>query len=250
MRIARETWLLFRRRLIEQVRSPVWLFMGFATPLMYLALFAPLLGGIPAMGEAGVANVFVPGLLALFALSSGTGIGWTIIHELNTGVIERFRVSPISRFSLLMGNVLKDVVMFVLPALIVIIVASFTGFRLHAAGLALLLVLLCILTAVVSAVSSCLGLLFKDIGTLAAVVTGLQLPLTLLAGVLLPISFGPLWLQILAHFNPLYYVVEAARVLADGSVWDPKVLLAFAVMGALLAITLGWATRVYRKAVA
>ena len=46
---------------------PIWLFMGLTTPLLYLALFSPLLSGIPALREAGVAYVFVPGLLALFA---------------------------------------------------------------------------------------------------------------------------------------------------------------------------------------
>ncbi|AGA59473.1 ABC-type polysaccharide/polyol phosphate export systems, permease component [Thermobacillus composti KWC4] len=250
MTIMTEIGLLFRRRLMEQIRSPIWLFMGLTTPLLYLALFAPLLKGIPAMAEAGIANVFVPGLLALFALSSSTGIGWIIIHELNAGVVERFRVTPVSRFALLMGNVLKDVVMFLLPALLVIGVAGFAGFDIHAGGLAVLLVLLSLLAAMVSAVSGSLGLILREIGTLAAVVTGLQLPITLLAGVLLPISFGPRWLQVLAHLNPLYYVVEASRLLAGGVIWDGKVLLAFAVIGSLLAITLVWATNVYKKAVA
>lgn len=250
MKIALETGLLFRRRILEQIRSPIWLFMGLTTPLLYLALFAPLLGGLPTVGGAGVADAFVPGLLALLALSSGTGIGWIINHELKTGVIERFRVSPVSRFSLLMGNVLKDIVTFLLPALLVISVAGLEGFHIHAGGLAVLLVLLCLLTAVVSAASSSLGLAAKDIGTIAAVVTGLQLPITLLAGVLLPISLGPAWLQVLAHLNPLYYVVEAARVLAGGRVWDRQVFWAFAVMVPLLALTLGWATSIYRRAVA
>lgn len=250
MNIVLEIGLLFKRRIMEQLRSPIWLFMGLTTPLLYLALFAPLLGEIPSVGEEGIADAFVPGLLALFALNSGTGIGWTINYELKTGVIERFRVSPVSRFSLLMGNVLKDIVAFLLPALIVILVSSFAGFHIHTGGLAILLVLLCILTAVVSAASSSLGLISKDIGTIAAVVTGLQLPVTLLAGVLLPISLGPTWLQVLAHLNPLYYVVEASRVLAGGTIWDVKILLAFAVMVPLLAITLSWATNVFRRAVA
>ena len=250
MNIVLETGLLFKRRLLEQIRSPIWLFMGLTTPLLYLALFAPLLGGLPTVGGEGVADAFVPGLLALFALSSGSGIGWTINLELKTGVIERFRVSPVSRFSLLMGNVLKDITAFLLPALMVIAIAGFAGFHIHAGGLAVLLVLLGLLTAVVSAACSSLGLVAKDIGTIAAVVTGLQLPVTLLAGVLLPISLGPAWFQALAHLNPLYYVVEASRVLAGGAIWDMKVLLAFAVMLPLLGITLRWATKVYRRAVA
>ncbi len=86
-------------------------------------------------------------------------------------------------------------------------------------------------------------------GTIAAVITGLQLPITLLAGALLPISLGLIWLQVLAYLNPLYYVVEASRVLAGGVIWDGKVLLAFAVMLPLLAVTLNRAVAVYQKAV-
>lgn len=52
-------------------------------------------------------------------------------------------------------------------------------------------------------VAQALGLILKDIGSLAAVVTGSQSPLMLLSGVLLPISLGPAWLQALAHADPL-----------------------------------------------
>ena len=44
----------------------------------------------------------------------------------------------------------------------------------------------------------------------------------LLAGVLLPISLGPTWMRVLAHFNPLYYLVEGARALAAGAFADPR----------------------------
>lgn len=113
----------------------------------------------------------------------------------------------------------------------------------------MLLILLSLLAAVVSAASGSLGLILKEIGSLAAVVTGLQLPITLLAGVLLPISIGPNWLKLIAHLNPMYYVVEASRVLSAGTIDSSKVSQAFLVMLPLTIIVLWWATRVYRKAV-
>jgi ABC-2 type transport system permease protein len=61
--------------------------------------------------------------------------------------------------------------------------------------MAILLVLLALLIAIVSAWSSALGLSLRQIGSLAAVVSGLQLPLTLLSGVLLPMSLAPGWLR-------------------------------------------------------
>jgi ABC-2 type transport system permease protein len=164
--------------------------------------------------------------------------------------IERLRVTPASRFSLMMGTVLKDVVMFIITALMVIVASSFFGFHLHWGGLVILLIMLSMITAVISAWSQRLGLIIKDIGGLAAVVTSLQLPITLLSGILLPLSLGPKWIQAIAHINLLYYAVEASRVLAGGTLYSVEALKAFLVMIPLFVIVLWWATRVYRKAVA
>lgn len=247
-----EISLLFKRKMLELLRQPVWLFSGLMTPLLYIALFSPLLKGLsnPPLGTGAVLDSFVPGVLTLLAFGSGMGSGWVMIGELQSGVIERLRVSPASRFSLLIGAVLRDVVGFIATSLLVIIISALFGFRVHIPGLILLLVLLSLLTAIISAWSGSLGLILKNIGSLAAVVTGLQLPLTLLSGILLPISLGPKWLQVIAHFNPLYYTVEASRVLADGKIHNSETLLAFAVILPLTAVVLWWSTRVYQKAVA
>jgi ABC-2 type transport system permease protein len=252
MRIFKETMLLFKRKLMETVRQPMWLFMGLMTPLLYVLLFAPLLKnmGYPPRTTAEVLDSFVPGILTLLAFGSGMGAGWTVIGELQSGVIERLRVAPISRFSILMGSVLRDVLMFIIPSVLVIAICSFLGFHVRLGGLLVLLFLLCLLTAVISAWSGSLGLIVREVGGLAAVVSGLQLPLTLLSGVLLPLSLGPDWLRVIAHINPLYYTVEASRVLAEGVINSTETITAFAVMIPLTIVALAWSTQVYRKAVA
>ena len=93
-------------------------------------------------------------------------------------------------------------------------------------------VLLALLTAACSATSSALGIKLKQIGSLAAVVTGVQLPLTLLSGILLPLSLGPAWLRVLGHLNPMYYTVQAARDLAAGTITTTAVGIGFLVTAA------------------
>ncbi|MFG1927821.1 ABC transporter permease [Cryptosporangium sp. NPDC048952] len=245
--------LLWWRKMLETIRQPVWVVAGLTTPLLYLLLFAPLLdrlAGGPAFPRGEVLDVFMPGLLALLAFSSGMGAGWGVIAELQTGVVERLRVTPASRFALLIGGVLRDVVAFLLPAVIVVLIAVPFGYSPSVPGVVGLLVLLCFVTATTSAWSSALGLIFRDIGGLAAVVTGLQLPLTLLSGVLLPLSLAPGWLRGLAHVDPLYYAVQASRALSDGVVDLSRVGLGVAVIGVLTVVTLTWATRCYRRVAA
>ena len=251
MIILKEIGLFSKRKILETLRQPVWIISELMTPLLYMLLFSPLLKnmGYPPRTTAGILNSFVPGLLTLLAFSTGMGSGWTIIHELETGVIERLRVTPASRFSILMGTILTDILNFLVPSALVLAISSFFGFAIHPVGLAVLLLLLCLLTAVVSAFSTSLGLILQQIGSVAAVITSLQLPLTLLSGILLPLSLGPAWLRAIAHINPMYYTVEASRILAAGVLVSPETLKAFAVMVPLTVIALWWATGVYRKTV-
>jgi len=253
VKTARDIGLLFQRYATQLLRNPVWLIVGFSTPILYLALFTPLLknlagaGGLPS---GNVLDLFLPGILSLLAFASGTGPGFSTIFELKAGVIERFRVTPASRFAILTGPILASMVMmFVFDAVVVAVGAGF-GFSVHWAGLAVLAVLLGLLMIIMAAFSIATALVTKEISGFAAIVNGINLPILLLAGVLLPISLGPAWMRVIAHFNPLYYLVQASRVLASGTLADPAVWQAFAVLVPLCALVLTWATRVFRHAVA
>jgi ABC-2 type transport system permease protein len=249
MTVAVETSLLFRRKLVEFLRQPMWVAVGLSTPLLYLVLFGPLLeslAGTAGFPPGGALDVFVPGIVVLMAFTSGMGAGWISIWELDSGVIERLSVTPVSRLGLVLGTVLRDAATFVVAAVLVMVVAIPFGFAPDPMGIVVLLVLAALLTMAISAWSAALGIVVGEIGTLAAIVTGLQLPLTLLSGVLLPLSLAPAWMVAIAHLDPLYYAVEAARDLAAGSILTGAVGLAFLVTGGLTAVSLGWAVRVYR----
>ena len=71
-----------------------------------------------------------------------------------------------------------------------------------------------------------------------------------LGGVLLPISLGPGWMRVLAHLNPLYYAVSAARAWRPAPSRGSAVWQAFAVLTPLCAVVMSWATAVVRRAVA
>ena len=253
MKIIRDTALLFARSALQLLRNPVWLFVGLSTPLLYLALFTPLLRGLPGVAgqsTGAVLDEFLPGILALLAFSSGMGPGFNVIFELQSGVVERFRVTPTSRLALLLGPILATVAgMFVFDAVLVAVGVGF-GFSPHLFGLLVLAVLAGLLAVTVSAFSMATALSTKEISGFAAVVNGLNLPILLLAGVLLPITLGPTWLRVLGHFDPLYYLVTAARTLASGHLATADTWHAFAVLVPLCALTLAWATRAYRTAVA
>jgi ABC-2 type transport system permease protein len=252
MKTARDTGLLFHRYTVQLLRNPIWLFVGLSTPVLYLLLFTPLLKGLVGAKDFsahGVLELFLPGILSLLAFTTGNSAGFNTLFELQSGLIERLRVTPASRLAILIGPILSSLLMMTVFDAVVVGVAVLFGFTIHWAGLLVLTVLLCALSTLMAAFSTATALVTKDISSFAAIINGMNLPLLLLSGVLLPIALGPLWLRVLAHFNPLYYLVVASRSLAVGQLSSPAVWQAFAVLMPLCVLVLAWATRVFRRAV-
>ena len=112
MRTLRDTWLIYRRSLRLTLRQPVWVAMGIFQPILYLVLFGPLLeGATGATGStANAYNWFIPGLLVQTAMFAAAFAGFGLVAELRNGVVERMRVTPMSRFAMLLGRSLRDVV--------------------------------------------------------------------------------------------------------------------------------------------
>ena len=245
----RDVGLLFRRYTLSMVRNPIWLLAALMTPLLYLALFTPLLHAVTPHGTR-VLNLFLPGILAFVAYGSGVGPGFSIIFELRQGVIERLRVTPASRFAILIGPLLATMVEMLVFNGVLVVVGAALGFSVHWLGLVVLGALLGVVQLATAAFFVAMALVSREINSFAAVANGLNLPVLLLGGVLLPISLGPLWLRVLAHFDPLLYLVDACRVLAAGTLWGPAIWQAFVVLVPLCALSLLWATGVLRNAVA
>lgn len=253
MKLLTDIGLLFWRKMKETLRNPIYILTSLLTPIIYLALFSPLLKklvGVPGFNTNDVLNVFVPGLLAIIAFLGGLFVGYNMIDEVRNGVIERFRVTPTSRFALLAGRVLRDMVnMLVIIAVFVVISIPF-GFSPDVAGFLVFVPLLCLLLITTSSFGNALGLLLRDEDRLSPLVQGINLPVLLLSGMLLPMELAPTWLQVVAHFNPVYYIVEAGRLLVAGHVTDIKVAEAYLFMVPLTIVTVAWATRAFRKAIA
>jgi len=96
VRVLQETWLVFRRAMIQSLRTPAWVVIGLGQPVLYLALFVPLLRslvGAPGFPPGDEWQVMVPALLVQLALFGTAFVGFALIAEYRNGVIERMRVT-------------------------------------------------------------------------------------------------------------------------------------------------------------
>jgi ABC-2 type transport system permease protein len=218
---------------------------------MYLILFLPLLKKLtgPGLSSSDAVQIFLPGIIALMFATAGMFSVYPTIFELKKGLIERFRVTPASRFALLVGPILMWNVWTLISSVIILLISILFGFHIHIVGLLVFAVLLVMLLTIFAAWSTALAILMNgEITSISGIITGLNLPILLLAGVMLPLSLAPSWMRAVAHINPLYYVVEAGRQLAAGNISAHAVSLAYAVITPLTILVLWWATRTYRRA--
>ncbi len=125
MNLMRDTWIVFSRAMRLSLRQPVWVVFGLLQPILYLTLFGPLLKSVAANPEFGGDQwkVFVPGLLVQLGMFGASFVGFGLIAEWRAGVIERMRVTPASRASLLLGRVLRDVLVLLVQGTVLVLVA-------------------------------------------------------------------------------------------------------------------------------
>ncbi|MGH2495456.1 MAG: ABC transporter permease [Ktedonobacteraceae bacterium] len=250
-KLIRDSWLIFGSALRVMLRNPAWVFFGLFQPICYMLLFAPLLKnlvGIPGFPGGGAYNVFTPGLMIMMAIF-GTGFaGFTVIGQLREGVIERLRVTPVSRLAMMVGMIAVSLLNLLVQAILLLGIGLLLGFRPDAGGLLLLLVLLLVGGLMMAACSYAIALILKNEGSLAAAVNLVALPLLLLSGIMLPLSLAPDILQKIAKANPFAYAVDASRALVAGSLGDVSVMQGFIIFGILAVLSLFWVTSSIRKA--
>ena len=250
MRTLRDTWLIFRRSLVLTIRQPTWIVIGIMYPVIYLVLFGPLLDGAIKQAGAGVSayNWFVPGLLIQVALFGTAFGGFGLIAELRYGVVERMRVTPMSRTAMLLGRSLRDVVILLFQALIMIGLAIPFGLHIDVAGVVVTLGLLALIGLVVAPLSYAAALILKSEDAFAPLVQSLVMPLLLLSGILLPMALAPDWLKFLSNLNPLTHATDAARALFNSDWGNPEIRIGVLITGALAAFAIWIASRTFGRA--
>ncbi|MFF1354256.1 ABC transporter permease [Streptomyces sp. NPDC058297] len=245
-----DTALIFGRYARQTLNSKFQMLFGVLMPLLYLLFFGPLLTDVP-LGSAGSSwQVLVPGLLLQLALFGGLFSGFAIIIEKNYGVVERMRVTPVSRLALLLGRVLRDAVLFVLQAVLLVLAALVMGLRAPLAGVLIGFAFVALLTVALGSMSYTVAMKVDRPQEFGPIVNAVSMPSMLLSGLMLPMALAPGWLDVLSHFMPIRYPVDAMRDAYVGHYATAHMLYGVLVALALAALAVTVGTRGFRRAAA
>jgi ABC-2 type transport system permease protein len=247
MAMLTDSYVLYKRQIATVVRSRVALVIGVVQPAAYLLLFGPLLKNALPDGQADAWQIFVPGLLVQLVIFAAGFAGFSLIPDLRSGVVERMRVTPVSRFAMLLGRCMKDAVLQLYQSVLLILIGFGLGLRASALGLFVGLVMLIVIAISLASLSYSLAMSLPQEYLFAPLLNTIALPLMLLSGILLPLALAPGWLKDLAHISPFYYIVNGLRDMFQGHFATSSVLTAVAVTVALAVISLGLGTWKFSK---
>ena len=250
MKLLRGIQLMFIRNMRQTLRSPIFVFVSLFQPLLYLFLFMPLLnglGGVPGLPAGKTVQIFIPGLLVMMALFGSAFVGFNLIDDIRSGVIERFLVTPVNRSAILLGRVLRDAVVLLTQCVLITLVAIPLGLSVNVGGFLLSLVLYAMVSITMASMSYSFALIYRIEDPLAPTLNTITLPLSLLSGIMLPLALAPLWLQDLAKVNPFSYAVNASRALFAGNFQSIDILEGFVIIFLLMSVVFWWSLNSLRK---
>lgn len=256
----RDGAIVAKRNLIRIKRVPELLVFTTLSPIMFILLFAYVFGSAINVPGVGYREFLIPGIFAQTVIFGATITGAGLAEDMQKGIIERFRSLPMSRSAVLVGRTGSDV----LNNVIVIVVMSLTGlvvgWRIHTSVLAALggFLLLLLFAYAVSWIMAWVGLLVPSPEVVQQASFIVIFPLTFVANTFVPTNGFPGPLKVIANWNPVSSVTQAARQLfgntssrqpvpGDWSLQHP-VIYSLIWIGLLLLLFIPLARLQYRRA--
>jgi ABC-2 type transport system permease protein len=205
------------------------------------------LGGVPGLPAGKTVQIFIPGLLVMMALFGSAFVGFNLIDDIRSGVIERFLVTPVNRSAILLGRVLRDALVLLTQCVLITLVAIPLGLSVNIGGFLLSLLLYAMVSITMASMSYSFALIYRIEDPLAPTLNTITLPLSLLSGIMLPLALAPLWLQDLAKINPFSYAVNASRALFAGNFQSIDIIEGFVIIFLLMSVVFWWSLNSLRK---
>ncbi len=200
------------------IRTPQLIVAGTAQGALFLLIFRYVFGGALAhTGSLSYVDFLVPGFVATSVLFTGMGASAGVADDLGLGLMDRLRSLPISRFSIIDGNVWANTALTTFSLAITTGIGFAIGFRLHdGAGAALAAFGMCALYGFAFCwLFVALGL-FAGSPQAAQSLSFLVFPLTFVSSAYVPVSTMPGWMQAFANHQPVTVMVNTVRILTEG----------------------------------
>jgi ABC-2 type transport system permease protein len=211
LEIAKRTWLKF-------IRTPQLVVVGTVQGAMFLLIFRYVFGGAIGSGNLSYVNFLAPGFITTGIIWQGMASAAGIAEDHDQGFFDRLRSLPIPRSAVLAGRAVADTATQAWGLTIMTIIGFAIGFRLHApvSRAVFAFALIIVFSFVFEWVFITLGL-FAGNAQAAQGMSLMLIPFTFVSSAFVPVASMPGGLRAVAKYQPITYMVDAARTLTQGA---------------------------------
>lgn len=218
----RETLAIAEIEVRKLLRDPTEVLMRSVQPTLWLLVFGQVFTRVHAIptGAMTYLDFMTPGVLAQSVLFTAIFYGIAVIWERDLGILHKMLITPAHRGALVLGKAVSAGFRGLAQAVIIYGVAFVLGVRLRLEALPIAGVLVAIMVgaAIFSTFSLVVACLMKTRERFMGIGQVLTMPLFFASNAIYPIDVMPSWLKIIAHANPLSYLVDILRALmVEGS---------------------------------
>ncbi|WP_030456721.1 ABC transporter permease [Herbidospora cretacea] len=242
--------LTFGWRAVLKIKHvPEQLFDVTAFPIMMTLMFTYLFGGALAGSTGEYLQFLLPGIMVQSVVMTTMYSGLAVNIDIAKGVFDRFKSLPIWRPAALVGNLLGDVLRYVLASLVITVVGLILGFRPGGGvvGVAAGIGLLVVFSFAFSWIWTMCGLYLRSEKSVMGVSMLVLFPLTFLSNIFVDPSTMPGWLQVFVEVNPITRLVAAVRSLMAGTPDMGELTWVFIATAVLLAVFGPLTMRAYNR---
>lgn len=215
LELIRKTLVVAEQEVRKLRHDPSELLTRAVQPVLWLLIFGQVFTRVRAIptGNLRYLDFMAPGILAQSVLFVAIFGGMTIIWERDLGVIHKFLASPTPRVALVLGKALAAGVRSLSQVVLIYILALLLGVEINLNPLSILGIVFIVLlgAACFSLFSIGIACVVKTRERLMGIGQLMTMPLFFASNAIYPISLMPKWLQVISHFNPLTYEVDALR---------------------------------------
>lgn len=208
-----DSLVMVKRNLLHIPRNPELLLDVTISPIMFVLLFRYVFGGAIAVEGTTYVNYLMAGIFVQTLVFATMWSGVFLQHDMQKGLIDRFRSLPIARSAVLVGRTLTDLMRGALAVVVMLLVGLLVGFRPEGnlgdwiIGFGLLLLFSFAMTWVGVAVAM---LVRTPEAVQGALFIGV-FPLTFASSAFVPVDTMPGPLRAFAENQPLTIVIDALR---------------------------------------
>src|SRR5437762_7592245 len=215
------TLVVMKRAVLRYLRTPQVIVIGTAQGVLFMLIFQYVFGGAIGLGGSthglSYVNFLIPGFITTGLLFTGMTGTVAVAEDFAQGFIDRLRLLRRPRTAVRSGRVLADTSFCTWSAAIMVLVGFAVGFRLH--GTALQGIEAFLLLIVFAFAFEWLFLWLGMISGNPQAAQGMGLlvvPWVFISSAFVPVESMPGWLQAIAKYQPVTFMVNAVRTLTQG----------------------------------